>query len=325
MRRYSLCISAFVISALVFAASAQKKPSDKNLYPLSGPVIVKANLLVLDADGKYVEGLSDGDVKIFEDGTEQKITFFKYKIPPLGLGLVIDNSGSLRTQIDQLLKAAKIITANLADGDQGFVIRFISSEKIEVVQDFTRNKKEVIEAIDSLYVEGGRTAMIDAISLAVESVSGQEKRTPENRFAIVVLSDGTDVDSYYDLAHLHSLTEKSDVQIFPVFFTGELTDEWSSLTRMKYARSNAERLANVLALKTGGAATVFGKKPSEAEMLAALKQVIIEVRSQYIVGYTSTNPKRDGLPRKLTVQIKDDPNGKKRSGFIRESFVVPLD
>lgn len=325
MRRYSLCISAFVISALVFAASAQKKPSDKNLYPLSGPVIVKANLLVLDADGKYIEGLSEADVKIFEDGTEQKLTLFRYKIPPLGLGFVVDNSGSLRSQIDQLVKAAKIVTANLADGDQGFVIRFVSSDKIEVIQDFTPNKNAIMEAIDNLYIEGGRTAMIDAISLAVESVSGQEKRTPENRFAIVVLSDGTDVESYYGLAHLHSMTEKSDVQIFPVFFTGELTDAWSPLTRMKYARSNAERLANVLALRTGGSATIFEKKPSEAEMLAALKQVMIEVRSQYIVGYTSTNPKRDGLPRKLTVQIKDDPSGKKRSGFIRDSFVVPLD
>jgi Ca-activated chloride channel family protein len=326
MRRHPPFFALLVVTALILAVPAQKKKtSDKNFYPLTGPVVVRTNLMVLDADDKYVEGISEADVKIFENGNEQKIDHFRHKTAPLGLGLVVDTSGSMRLQLDQLIKAAKVLTVNLADGDQGFVIRFVSSDKIELLQPFTSDKRDLLKALDSLYIAGGRTAMLDAISLAVENVSGQEKRTPESRFAIVVLSDGADRASYFDFPHLLSLTERSEVQIFPVFFTADLSDDSSHNGQQGYQLSNAERLANALALRTGGRATIFPKKPNESELLAALKQIMIEVRSQYVVGYTSTDSKRDGLPRKLTVQIKDGPDGKKRRAFFRESFVVPLD
>ncbi len=102
----------------------------------SAPIEVKANVLVLDKDDKFIDDVKQEDIKIFEDGVEQKITYFAKKEPVLNVGLIVDNTGSMRGQLDRLIWAGKTITANLALSDKEFVVRFVDSEKIQVVQDW---------------------------------------------------------------------------------------------------------------------------------------------------------------------------------------------
>lgn len=332
MKQHLRSYSAFVLVLfLSFAAAGQKtevkkkKTNLENKYPQSGIVQVKGNLLVLDAENKYVEEIAPDRVKIFEDGVEQKITYFALKAPPMHVGLVVDNSGSVRHHIEGIAKAAKIVITNLRDGDGSFVIRFVNSDNVELVQDHTTNRANLIEAIENLFIEGGQSAIFDGLFLAANRVVEWETKAPKNRFAIILITDGEDLNSYYDLDQLLKLFEKSDLQIFPLFFTGELTDKFSSSTRQKFGKSNAIRLARVLALKTGGLASFVEGKISDDVLLNALKPIMIELRSQFIFGYTPTNQKRDGLPRKLTVEIMDSPSGAKHKGYVRDSFVVPID
>ncbi|HSI88160.1 MAG TPA: VWA domain-containing protein [Pyrinomonadaceae bacterium] len=302
-----------------------QKPTDKNRYPQTGPVKVKLNLIALDEKGEYIEELQASDITLTEDGVEQKLSAVGRKIPPTGVGLVFDNSGSMRLLPPTFDSAGKTIVANLGEKDEGFVVRFVSSDKIEVLQNFTNVKADLVKAIDNLFIEGGHTALIDAVTLAAEKVVEQEEKTPNNRFAIIVMSDGVDIKSYYDLAHLLKIIDGSDVQVFPVFFISEASDGYNSTSKRRFERSNAVRLGQVLALRTGGKAIFFDKRPNDDELNNELRALMVEIRSQYVIEYTSTNQKRDGGSRSLTVKLKDGPNGEKRTGHIRGSFTVPVD
>jgi VWFA-related protein len=277
----------------------------------------------LDDNGEYIENLQASDITLIEDGVEQQVESLEKKIPPTGVGLVFDNSGSMRSLPPTFTAAGKTIVANLGEKDEGFVIRFVSSDKIEVLQNFTNVKEDLIEAIENLFIEGGRTALVDAVTLAAEKVVEQEEKTPNNRFAIIVMSDGVDVTSYYDLDYLLKIIEGSDVQIFPLFFISDVSDGYNSTSKRSFERLNAVRLGQVLALRTGGTATFFEKRPTDDELNNALRALMIEIRSQYVIEYTSTNQKRDGKVRSLSVKLKDGPNGEKRTGHIRGSFTVP--
>ncbi len=321
----SLAMLLFIVLPVAAQKEAKKKKDPANKYPQSGPVLVKANLLVLDSKGEYVEDVKPEDIKVLEDGVPQKLIRIEKKLPPMHVGLVVDNSGSMRTTIESAVTASKLVVTNLQDGDGSFVVRFINSDKVEVIQDHTTNKKDLIEAIDNLYIEGGKSAVFDGIYLAAEKVVGWEKKLPDHRFAIVLISDGEDRASFYDLDQTLEVFKGSGLQIFPLFFTGLLTDKYKPDTKEKFGLSNSTRLARVLALRTGGIASFIEGKPTDVALFEALKPIMIELRSQYVVAYESTNPKRDGLERKLAVEVADGPSASKRKAFIRSGFVVPLD
>ena len=96
---------------------------------------------------------------------------------------MIDNSGSLRLQLEKVIEASKIIVSTNRPDDETSIIRFVSRDKIEIVQDFTSNKTDLNDALDNLFIEGGQTAIIDAVYLAAEKVNEYEKtrdRTTKN-------------------------------------------------------------------------------------------------------------------------------------------------
>lgn len=320
-----LIFLALALSVVGQKSDDQKKKDKTNKYPQSGTVHVKTNLLVLDAKDQYSEDVKPEDIKLFEDGVLQKLTKVDKKLPPMHVGLVIDNSGSMRTTIESAINAAKLVVTNLQDGDGSFVVRYVSSDKVELIQNYTDKKAELLEAIDNLYIEGGQSAMFDGIYLAAENVVKWEKTAPKNRFAIILISDGEDRASYYDLDQLLKVLSGTELQVFPLFFTNALTDGYNTGTKERFGKSNSQRLARILALRTGGLATFIDRKPDEVLIKDAVRSIMIDLRSQYVVSYESTNQKRDGLERRLTVEIADGPNGAKRKGFIRPSFVVPLD
>ena len=96
-------------------------------------------------------------------------SFTKSEVPT-NYSLVIDNSGSLRLQLEKVIEAGKIIIDTNRPDDETSIIRFVSSDKIEIQQDFTPNKNDLFDALDNLYIEGGQTAIIDAVYLAAEKV-----------------------------------------------------------------------------------------------------------------------------------------------------------
>jgi hypothetical protein len=158
-----------------------------------------------------------------------------------------------------------------------------------------------------------------------EKIQSFAAKNPSQRYALLLVSDCEDRDSYYRLEHLLALTKDTDIQIFVLAETFDLGSESIDITKPRTRKQKAENLAHTLALQTGGTAFVVSKEKNKKNLPALLKTLLAELRSPYVVGYTSTNQKRDGAARKLTVQVADSAKGEKRQGVVRDNFVVPKD
>lgn len=325
---FALCL---ICAAADFAFSQGKSSVEKDKESEQQPVGVIANVMILDVNGKPLGDVKKEDLKIFEDGVEQKISYFTRKEPTLNLGLLMDNSASLRLQLEKSFDIGKFIISNLREQDEAFIVRFISSDKIEVIENWTSDKSLLNKSLDSMFTEGGASAVIDALYTSAEHLLKRTKENSSRRYALVLVSDCEDRDSFYKLTDLFSIIKGTEIQIFVVALTNALPNDRSysptlSILREKSIRNTAENFANNLALKTGGnvyfPTTGESKKKPFSE---TLKPLIFELQSNYVIGYISTNKNRDNKPRKLRVEIADAANGAKRQGFIRESFIVPKD
>ncbi len=276
---------------------------------------VNLNVRVISRANRPVNNLRQDEFKVYEDNVLQPVTSFTRAEVPTNYSLVLDNSGSLRTQLDKIIEAGKIIINTNKPEDESSVIRFVSSDKIEIVQDFTPSKTDLNEALDNLYVEGGQTAIIDAVYLAAEKVDQYEKtRNPNDkkRRALILVSDGEDVSSFYKEQQLFDLLREADVQIFTVGFVNELSKEGGFIGKSK--QSKAKEFMERLARETGGKSYF----PNSINELGGIAQDIAsELRTQYIVSYSPTNDKKDGSFRNIKVVIDDGSNKEKRIAITR--------
>src|SRR5262249_7294144 len=132
-------IIVFVLICMIGVAPAfgQKDKDDERKID-DGPAETHTNLMVLDASNHYVD-IKAGDIKLFEDDVEQKITYFAKK-PKTQVAFVVDNTGSMRTLLDVEISTATAIANNLWPEDEAMVVRFVSRDKISVVQPWTSQK-----------------------------------------------------------------------------------------------------------------------------------------------------------------------------------------
>ncbi len=277
--------------------------------------LVNLNVRVIDRFNRPIANLTKRDFSVYEDRVLQPIEFFSQSEVPTNYALVIDNSGSLRFQLEKVIEASKIIIGtNRADDETG-VIRFVSSDKIEILQDFTSDQVDLNDALDNMYIEGGRTAIIDAVYLAAEKVDEYERSqsaVDRKRRALILVSDGEDRSSYYKEEQLFKLLRETDVQIYAVGFVDDLEQEGSFIR--KSPQKKAKNFLSKLAEETGGKA-YFPK--SVAELSTVAKDIASELRTQYSIGYIPTNDKNDGSYRNIRVVVKDGPGDQKRIAISR--------
>src|SRR5205814_6943774 len=212
--------------------------------------------------------------------------FFTQQEVPVIYGMAIDTSGSTRPIFTQILDAAKTILNSNKRGDETFLERFISSDKIETVQDFTANKDALLDGLDSLYVEGGQTAVIDGVYLAAEHVAEYKKGNDDDRRrrALIVVTDGEDRASYYNEIQLFQRLREEDVQIYVIGFVSELDADKGFIR--KSSKEKAVALLNKIAGETGGRA-FFPQTLSELPQVA--NEIVRDLRTQYVVSYDPTN------------------------------------
>jgi Ca-activated chloride channel family protein len=278
--------------------------------------LVNLNVRVVDRNNRPIGNLKQAEFKVYEDNVLQQIDFFSVSQVPTNYSLVIDNSGSLRSQIDQVIEAGKILINANKPEDETSVIRFISSDKIEIVEDFTKNKADLIDALESkLYIEGGQTAIIDAVYLAAERVTKHEQQAnavDRKRRALILVSDGEDRSSFYTQQQLFDLLRESDVQIYVVGFVKDLSDNKSFIS--KSPQGKARQFLERLATETGGKAYFPN---AVAELNGIAREIASELRTQYSIGYLPSNDKKDGTYRNIKVMVSDGPNSQKRIALTR--------
>lgn len=267
--------------------------------------LVQLHVRVIDRNNHPINNVQQSEFHVFEDGVPQTIETFTREEVPISYGLAVDTSGSLRSQLQSVVDAGKTIINANKRGDETFLVRFISSDKIETVQDFTDNKELLNDGLDSFYVEGGQTAIIDAVYLSAEHVSEYRKgdESDRRRRALIVITDGEDRNSFYKQEQLFARLREEDVQIFVIGFVNEL-DKESGLIR-KSPRDKAVNLINRLASETGGRA-FFPESISQLPEIA--NEIIRDLRTQYVISYNPTNKAQDGTYRAIKVSV-DQPRG----------------
>jgi Ca-activated chloride channel homolog len=281
--------------------------------------LVNLNVRVIDRNNRPINNVRQEDFHIFEDGIAQPIEYFSTEEVPISYGLAVDTSGSLRSQLLSVIDAAKTIIGSNKTGDETFLVRFISSDKIETVQDFTANRDLLMDGLDSLYVEGGQTAIVDAVYLTSEHVAEYKKgdESDRRRRALIVITDGEDRNSFYKQDQLFAKLREEDVQIFVIGFVNEL-DKEGGLIR-KSPREKAVALITRLATETGGRA-FFPQSLSELPEIA--NQIIRDLRTQYVLAYNPTNKARDGSYRAIKVTVDQGSSSDRRIALTRNGRIA---
>ncbi|HNQ16228.1 MAG TPA: VWA domain-containing protein, partial [Pyrinomonadaceae bacterium] len=277
--------------------------------------LVNLNVRVIDRNNRPINSLRKDDFRVFEDNVPQEIEAFSKAEVPTNYALVIDNSGSLRMQLDKVIEASKIIINTNKPDDETSVIRFVDSENIEIAQEFTSNKSDLTDALDNLYIQGGQTAIIDAVYLAAQRVDEYEKsRNPNDkkRRALILVSDGEDRDSFYNEQQLFELLRESEVQIYAIGFVNELSKEGGFIS--KSPQTKAKNFLERLAKETGGK-VYFPNMLSVLNGIAS--DIASELRTQYLISYYPTNTEKDGSFRTIKVNVTDGPNKEKRIALTR--------
>jgi Ca-activated chloride channel homolog len=277
------------------AGQAQTTPAREQQPPFrAGIELVSLNVTVTDGAQKYVTDLTADDFSVFEDGVKQDVTFFNRTNLPIALALLLDTSASMETKLTTAQEAAVGFARRLRPQDLAEVIDFDS--RVVVLQGFSNNAGELEQAIRKTSA-GGSTSLYNAVYIALKDLKKAVAKNTEDihRQAIVVLSDGEDTSSLLPFEEVLDLAKRSETAIYAI---GLRNTEGPS-TSMKGFKE-AEFVLRQFAQETGGRAFF----PNQIGDLAAIYiQIADELSSQYTVGYTSKNQRRDGAWRRIVVRI----------------------
>jgi Ca-activated chloride channel family protein len=273
---------------------------------------VELRMIVTDSAKKSVDKIQKEDVHVIEDKAEQTVLSVERDDRPIDLVLAIDSSGSVRSLFPTVLESARVIVSNRRPEDEILVERFIGSEKIESMQDFTRDGKLLLTAIDKFFIEKGQSAVIDALYVAASSFAKFSKTKKDRRRVVVIISDGEDRNSFYKQEQLVKFLHQTDVQVFALGLVTEL-DKDAGLIRLS-PRDKAEKLLQTVTSETGG--RVFFPK-NKTELIDSLQQLITDLRGQFRITYESSKEKK-GF-RKVEVKLVS-PNGEKRNAIVPRGY-----
>ena len=263
--------------------------------PSGGRIRVDVNLVVLhttvnDDRGKFVEGLSQDNFRVYEDKVEQKLSIFKREDIPVSMGLVIDNSGSMREKRAQVNAAALAFVRTSNPQDEVFVVNFNDEYYLDLNEDFTSDQRELNEALSRIDARGS-TALFDAVIGSLDHL----KKGHKDKRVLLVITDGDDDASRKTLAYTVQVAQQSDAQIFAI---GVFSDQ-DRKSDKKMIRNSKKGLTQIASV-TGGVAYF----PENLEQVTAIcTQVAHDIRNQYTLGYYPTNTAKDGTFRQVQVQL----------------------
>jgi Ca-activated chloride channel family protein len=283
-RRISLAVLLAAAGATVLAAQGQRIRS--------GVELVSLNVTVTDGGGKYVTDMNEDEFEVYEDGAKQKLTFFSRTQQPISLALLLDTSASMDERMGIAQEAAIGFARQLHKEDQAEVVDFDS--QVRILQSFTNDAPTLEKAIRQT-TPNGSTSLYNAIYISLKELKKQRATSSADirRQAIVLLSDGDDTSSLIEFDEVLDLAKRSETAIYAIGL------RQGEIGRREF--KEAEFVLRQLSQETGG--RVFF--PTDARELPKIYQTIWEeLSSQYALGYTSGNPKRDGAWRRIVVRTK---------------------
>jgi Ca-activated chloride channel homolog len=268
--------------------SAQEEEGGFRFHTSVEEVVLHAT--VVDDKQRMVTNLDKPAFSVFEDGKPQNIVSFRHEDIPVALGIVIDNSGSMREKRDKVNKAAINLVKASNPQDEVFIVNF--NDEYYLDQDFTADIGKMKEALEKVDTRGG-TALYDAV---VASAGHLKKNAKLEKRVLLVVTDGEDNESQETLEQaIRRLQEENGPTVYAIGLLGE-----------EKAR-RARKALQFIAEKTGGIA-FFPKSLDEVDSIT--RNVAHDIRNQYTLGYKPTNPKSSGGYRTIRVDAKSKGYGK---------------
>lgn len=245
---------------------------------------------VVDDKQRLVTNLEKQAFTVLEDGRPQAIIAFRREDIPVAMGIVIDNSGSMREKRDKVNKAAINLVKSSNTQDEVFIVNF--NDEYYLDQDFTADLSKMREALEKVDTRGG-TALYDAV---VASADHLKKNAKLDKRVLFVVTDGEDNESQESLEQaIRRLQEENGPTVYAIGLLGE------------EKQRKARKALQFIAEKTGGIA-FFPKSLDEVDAIS--RTVAHDIRNQYTLGYKPTNPKSTGGYRTIKVDAKAKGYGK---------------
>jgi Ca-activated chloride channel homolog len=276
---------------------------------------VDLSLIVTDKMNRSLNTLRKEDVHVFEDNIEQTILSIDSDERPVDIALVIDSSGSLRSLFPTVMEAAMQIINHRRPGDEIFIESFVSSDKIQAVQDFTGDVNTLTAALRLIKIQGGQSAVLDGIYVGAAHLAKHNK-TPARRKALVLITDGEDRDSR---TRLNEVLKQLRVEAIQVFVIGLVTDldKEAGLVR-KSPRDKAEQLLTTIAGENGG--LVFFPR-NEKELIDTGDLIDAALRAQFHLAYQSSKEITKSEFRKVEVKLTAT-GAEKRNAIAPRGYYV---
>ena len=304
-RVYQAVRSLYLLAIIVISVSAGF--AQAQTAPPSAEKLIKFNVIVTDAMDRAAEDVRKEDLQVTENGAARTLTQFARDERPLTVGFVIDASGSVRRILNYLIDSAKIAAEGMKPGDEAFVARFVGAETFQIKEPMTTDHGTISDALDDIYVEGGQTAVHDALDKALTYL--EEDRSGDanaRRGVLVLVTDGEDrASKIKDAKAILARARKSDVQIFVLGLT--------KFSGLQSSGSKAMSLLNGLAEQSGGRAFF----PASASGLPdAAREVARELHLQFTVGYVADD-NAAGLERRVQAKWVGQTDAGKRKVIVR--------
>jgi Ca-activated chloride channel family protein len=287
---------------------APTRPGDEYTIKVNVDVVV-LGATAQDRKNTLVSGLNRDNFRVYEDGVLQPIKYFMHEDVPVTVGLVLDNSGSMKSKRHDVIAAALAFAHSSNPQDQMFVVNF--NEKVSFGLPgntaFTDQPAQLQVALSRVAADG-ETALYDAVAVALEHL----KKGDRDKKVLIVVSDGGDNASKHKLAEITALTGQPGAIIYTV---GIFDDQ------------DADRNPGVLkrlAKQTGGESFL---PESLADVTPICERIARDIRNQYTIAYAPTNRKRDGAYRVIQVKASAPGYGRlsvrTRTGYFAPSGLPP--
>jgi len=250
-----------------------------------------------DPRGRPVAGLEARNFRITDNKEPQTISAFSMEDEPVALGLVFDTSNSMKPFLAGARRAAALFVATANPGDQFLLVEFDSTPRITVplTGDLAHIRYEL-----TFTQSRGSTAMIDAVYMAMNEI----KKSPKQRKALILVSDGGDNNSRYTAGELKTVLQESEVLVYSVAMLG--------------GDDSNPGLMRSIAEETGGRMFVAN---SGLPNIAAT--ISLDLRNRYVLGYVPTNAARDGLYHKVDLELLPPKGLPKLRAYWRRGYFAP--
>jgi len=281
----------------LFNSLQQKQPPPQSPTIKRDVDLVVLHTTVEDAKGQFVPDLKQDNFRVYEDKIEQRISVFAREDIPVTMGLVIDNSGSMREKRAQVNAAALTFVKTSNPQDEVFVVNFNDDYYLDLDRDFTNDPKELQEALERIDSRGS-TALYDAVVGSLDHL----KKAHKDKRVLLVITDGDDDASRKSFEYTVKAAQQSNALIYAV---GVFSDYDQSHDKRMVRHS--KKILSELAESTGGAA-YFPNNLDEVQPICTM--IAHDIRNQYPLGYYPTNESKNGAFRSVQVLVNAKGRGK---------------